>query len=444
MVRIRSLQTKPLAVREATREKPNTTAPTRPPALFSFAPNQLAANAWYRPGSPATVINGHLDESFGIRERWPILLRNLQRHHGRFGMMAAEIGHLRESNGLLALLRAEGIPVAVEMPAFTQHFDGEQLAKAEIQGRAIDGNDIFSSIFRLENPKDRFTPSGAGWFVTRNATPFIPDEIVFDERIPNLLPEFDAKVLAGTSGSWQQRKSAARKPSPFAAARLPYERLLNALMQDYVRYLRVAKEHWGSRMPAVSLHWNVTPGWEWRDENGLDAIQAANPDWCRNAADFYRIVFTSPQYNSVRYLNQLIDILTAAGFKPRTVFMDVDWTYSIAYVTEVLARHKAALAARGVQMAINVVEASLGGQEELFNDGPTLRKRSHPTARPNTLYENTLVAIMHYLCISGIYEKGMQIRVGSWSRRPIETGKEVDESIPGSLAHAANRIAALL
>jgi hypothetical protein len=34
----------------------------------------------------------------------------------------------------------------------------------------------------------------------------------------------------------------------------------------------------------------------------------------------------------------------------------------------------------------------------------------------------------------------MQIRVGSWSRRPAETGSEVDETTPGSLAHAANRI----
>ena len=28
---------------------------------FSFMPNQLAANAWYRPGTPPSLINGHLD-----------------------------------------------------------------------------------------------------------------------------------------------------------------------------------------------------------------------------------------------------------------------------------------------------------------------------------------------------------------------------------------------
>ena len=193
-------------------------------------------------------------------------------------------------------------------------------------------------------------------------------------------------------------------------------------------------------MPAVSLHWNVNPGWEWRDEKGLDAIHAANPAWCKTPEEFYRIVFTSPQYNSVQYLNQLLDVLTAAGFKPRTVFMDVDWTYSIPYVTEVLRRHKSALAARGVQMGINVVEASLGGREELFYDGQTLRKRADPRAAPNALYENTLIAIMEYLRGSGVYDKRMQIRVGSWSHRPSETGAEVDEATMGSLAHTANQI----
>jgi len=63
---------------------------------------------------------------------------------------------------------------------------------------------------------------------------------------------------------------------------------------------------------------------------------------------------------------------------------------------------------------------------------------------PNVLYENTLIAIMAYLRGSGIYEPGMQVRVGSWSRRPAETGGKVDEASEGSLAHTANRIVVLL
>lgn len=409
-------------------------------ATFSFVPNQLAGSLWYQPGHRKQVINGHLDESFGRKELWPVLMRNLREHRGSFGITAAEIGYLKDSGGLLTLLRSAGIPVSVEVPAFTQPLDGTQLARAEIHGEAVNGANTFSSIFRINDPTDRPNPFGAGWFVTYDGTPFIPEELVFDERIPNLLPEFDAAVLARTPGDWEQRKQAARKLSPFTAARQPYDRLLNSLMQDYVNYLQVAKARWGDHMPAISLHWNVNPGWEWRDEKGLDAIHAANPAWCQTPEEFYGIVFTAPQYNSVQYLNQLLDLLIAAGFKPRTVFMDVDWTYSVPYITEVLRRHKSALAARGVQMGINVVEASLGEQEELFYDGQTLQKRADHGAAPNVLYENTLVAIVAYLRGSGVYDRGMQIRVGSWSHRPAETGTEVNEATVGSLAHAANQI----
>jgi hypothetical protein len=419
---------------------PWTSEPSPPPATFSFVPNQLAGSLWYRPGNRKQVINGHLDESFGRKELWPVLMRNLKNHCGSFGISAAEIGHLKDSGGLLMLLRSEGIPVSVEVPAFTQPFDGGQLARAEIHGEAVNGANLFSSIFCLCDPKDRPNPFGAGWFVTCDGTPFIPDELVFDERIPNLLPEFDAAVLARTPGSWEQRKQAARKLSPFTSARQPFDRLLASLMQDYVSYLQVAQSRWGGQMPAISLHWNANPGWEWRDEKGLDAIHAANPAWCQTPEEFYAIVFTSPQYNSVLYLNQLLDLLIAAGFTPRTVFMDVDWTYSIPYITEVLRRHKTALAARGVQMGINVVEASLGEQEELFYDGQTLQIRADHGATPNSLYENTLVAITAYLRGSGVYDRGMQIRVGSWSHRPSETGTEVNEATVGSLAHAANQI----
>ena len=414
--------------------------PSRPPATFSFVPNQLAACSWYRPGPRQRVINGHLDESFGSRERWPLLLANLERSHGSFGIHAAEIGHLKDSAGLLALLRSAGIPVCVEVPAFTQPIDGAQLARAEIHGAAVGGANIFADIFRIEDPQDRPDPSGAGWFVTRDGTPFVPAELVFDERVPNLLPEFDAALLARTPGSWEERKQAARIVSPFTASRQPYDRLLGSLMQDYINYLEVARAHWGEQMPAFSLHWNVNPGWEWRDEKGLDAIHAANPAWCATPEEFQRIVFTSPQYNSVVYLDRLLDLLGAAGFTPRTVFMDVDWTYSVPYVTETLRRHKSSLAARGVQMGINVVEASLGEDEELVYDGHTLQRRVDPHTAPKVLYANTLVAIMDYLRGSGLYTPDMQIRVGSWSHRPAEKGAEVDEAASGSLAHTANRI----
>jgi hypothetical protein len=415
------------------------------PCLFSFVPNQLAGNAWYKPGTPPQVINGHLDDSFGRKELWPQLRANLRRTHGSFSLFAAEIGHLSSTKGLLPLLKAEHIPVSVEMPGFTQCLDGTLIGKAEIEGEAVNGtNNLFATVFGIMKPVDRTDPNGKGWFVTRDNKAFVPDEILFDERIPNLLPEFDPEVLARTQGTWEQRKQAARKENGCAVSRQPYRQLLGALMQDYVKFLRVAKAHWGDRMPAISLHWNVNPGWEWRDEAGLDAIYTNDPHYFDVPANFWSIVAKHPQYNSVPALNDLIDLLTAAGFKPKTVYMDVDWTYDIPYVTEVLRLHKAALHARRVQLGINVVEASLGDQDELTFDGTTLKRRTVPIVSPNVLYENTLIAILQYLKSSGIYAADMQIRVGSWSHRPYEIGAQIEENMPGSLAHTANAIATLL
>lgn len=413
-------------------------------ALFSFVPNQLASNLWYRPGHPPQLINGHLDSSFGRKKLWPNLLRNLKRTHGFFSIFAAEIGYLTTNRGLLPLLKSEGIPISVEMPGFTQCMDGTQVGNAEIKGDLVNGMSPFSRIFGITNPKDRTDPAGAGWFVTRDGKPFIPDELLFDERMPNLLPQFDPDLLARTPGSWEQRKLAARKDNGCPVSRQPYRQLLSTLMQDYVKYLDVAKSHWGDKMPAITLHWNVNPGWEWRDEAGMDAIEARDPATFDKPENFARIVFNSPQYNSVQYLDELIDVLTLAGFKPKTVFMDIDWTYDIPYITEVLKRHKAELAARGVQMGINVVEASISDQEELVHEGDTLRRRSDPHAAPNVLYENTLISIMKFLKDSGIYERGMQMRVGSWSHRPYEIGTKVNENTPGSLAHTANEIVKLM
>jgi hypothetical protein len=412
-------------------------------ATFSFMPNQLSGNLWYRPGNPPELINGHADNSFGHKELWPTLLENLKQAHGSYSISAAEIGYMSTTAGLLQLLKSEGIPISVELPGFTQCIEGTLLGNAEIKGEAVNGVNIFSKIFGIDNEPDRTNPAGAGWFVTRDGQAFIPDELIFDERIPNLLPDFDPALLAHTAGTWEQRKQAARIVR-CAIARQPYQPLLSSLMQDYVDYLNVAKAHWGDAMPAVSLHWNVNPGWEWRDEKGLDDIFARNPAWFDEPDNFWQIVANSPQYNSVQYLEQLVDVLTMAGFNLKTVYMDVDWTYDIPYITEILKRHKTALSTKGVQMGINVVEASIGDQEELYYEANTLKRRSDPLAARNVLYENTLISIMQFLKGSGIYEKGMQIRVGSWSHRPYEIGEQVNENTPGSLAHTANEIFNLL
>jgi hypothetical protein len=215
-------------------------------------------------------------------------------------------------------------------------------------------------------------------------------------------------------------------------------------MQDYVDFLNVAKEKWDNKMPAVGIHWNVIAGWDWRDQKGMDAVHTQYPDYFNTADSFGMVWQTHPQYCYVQYLNDLIDVLDKAGFKPRTVYMDVDWRYSIPYITEVLKRHKTALKTKGVQLGINIVEATLQDNEELYYNGSTLLKRTGQSNNPNELYENTLIAITQFLKGSGIYEENMQMRVGSWSHRPYETGILVNEKIPGSMAHTANEIVKLL
>ena len=404
---------------------------------FSFVPNQLLANSWYKPGG--THINGHLDESFGNSELWPELMANLKESGGSFSIFASEIGHLSTKTGILPLLREEGIPISVEMPGFTQCIDGPDLGNAELNGKAVNGRNIFSTVFGITNPQDRVDPDGKGWFVTKDRQDFIPDEILFDERQPNLCPEFDDNTLINTEGTWEVRKKAARRTSCNLVASLEFDDLLASLRQDYIDFLKIAKQKWGDRMPDITIHWNVNPGWEWRDENAMDAIYEADPTFFSDNNYRYRMVFEKPQYNSVEYCNMLVDALTEAGFKPARILMDVDWTYCIPYIKEVLIRHKQALKERGVQMGINIVEASIADSEALdYQNGTLVRTSSGGSV--NQLYENTLVSITEFLIGSGIYEEGMQMRVGSWSHRPYEQGTEVDENTSGSMAHTANLI----
>lgn len=409
-------------------------------ASFSFVPNQCAGNSWYRPGNPPSLINGHLDESFGDKSRWANLMESMKKDGGAFSIFAAEIGHMSNNSGLIPTLREAGIPISVEMPGFTQAIPGTALGEAELNGRAYNGNNIFASIFQIRNPTDRPDPDGKGWFVTKDREPFIPDEILFDERQPNLCPQFDANKLASTQGTWEERMRAALIPSPHPQSTGDFATLLSIFRRDYVDFLNVAKDKWGDKMPAVSIHWNVVAGWEWRDQKGINDIHAKDPNYFNIADNFYAIVRNCPQYNSVIYLEELIDVLTAAGFKPKTVLMDVDWTYDIPYITETLNKHKKSLKAKGVQMGINIVEASINDNEELYYDGTTLRRRARIGANPNELYENTLIGICQFLKGSGIYEKGMQMRVGSWSHRPYETKAQIDENTTGSIAHTANEI----
>lgn len=417
-------------------------------ASFSFTPNQLAANEWYKLTAPAsavvTVVNGHLDESFGNGALWPNLLANLKAANGTVTVFAAEIGYLSTRSGFLSFATQKQIPLSVELPGFTQCKDGYELARAELLGERLSSGNLFCNTFGICSGALRKNPDGVGWFVTKDDVAFVPREIVLDERIPNLLPHFNPITLAQTSGSWSERKAAAKVDLPCAQAFNPGVPLLQGLQGDYLEYLRIARQKWATRMPVISLHWNVTPGWEWRDEACLDGIQLRNPGFFQDPANLLQI--RAPCYNSVEYLKQTVQMIQGDGFTLNTVFMDVDWTYDTPYVIETLKRQKTMLAGLGVQMGINLVIdfASVGpcpdSNCEVVLIGNRLVPRRNTTRSTNVLYEDSIIQISELLKREGIIDTQVNLRVGSWSARPQEIGSQVSETIGGSLAHAANRV----
>ncbi|MEY4066624.1 MAG: hypothetical protein RIR26_2832 [Pseudomonadota bacterium] len=426
----------------------STNAPVMGRSLFSITPNQGAANSWYKLPEPNTgevkVVNGHLDESFGDPTRWPLLLKNLKAANGTFNLFASEIGHLSAGSGFLKVAAENQLPLSVEVPGFTQCADGAALAEAELYGRPIPSGNFFCTHLGLCSPTDRKDPSGAGWFVTRDNIPIVPNEIIFDERMPNLLPSFDAGILAQTTGSWSDRKSQAKTDRTCAQTLNPTQPRLEGLQDDYIEYLSAARQKWSDRMPRVSLHWNVNPGWEWHDEMCLDKIYQQNPSFFLDKNNLW--LLKSPCHNSVEYLKQLILRVRNAGFNVHSVMMDVDWTYDTAYVVENLKRLKAMLSGLGVQLGINVVIAFDKNGPcptpdcEVFLNGKTLSTRKTAGISTNELYERSLLQITKLLQQEGILDGSVQLRVGSWSERPSETGARVSESIPGSMAHTANKI----
>lgn len=191
------------------------------PGAFSFVPNQIASAQWYRPGG--SLVNGHIDESFGAHpEKWETLRESLKKCGGSFSIFASELGHMSQESGLIPLLKKDGVgvPISVEISGFAQEIDGKSLAEAELNGLRAGGTDnIFARIFRLEKTSGRPDPDGLGWFVAKEGKDFIPDEIIFDERVPNLCPEMGPAVLASAKGPWEERKRLAKKSGAYAARR---------------------------------------------------------------------------------------------------------------------------------------------------------------------------------------------------------------------------------
>jgi len=423
------------------------TAPLAAPASARrwFTPNQLAANAWYRP--EGAVINGHVNGSFTNFSLWPALRARLAASGGGFGVYAAELAFL--SAAQLGALRAAGLPVQAEDPTFTQCLSAQTISNLALFGESPTGENLFCSIFQLCAPDSRPNATGTGWYASSEGASFAPDALVLDERMPNLLPKPSSNAaqmaqLWNASLSWAERKGAAFEDlCPAMSGFRPGVGRVEGVIADYVDFARASAQRFGAAAPpAIGVHWNVIAWWEWLDVPCLDALDAAYPD----AADFKAALLglTAPCHRDTDHLVALAAAMCGNGTCPEAVYMDVDYLYNTQYALDVLARHKAALKALSppVPFGLNIVdECGVAEACVVVDTGDTLEAQTVPgPSDPNALHEQSLLAVFGFLTRKGVVDADTRLRVASWSVRPHEAGARVDERLPGSMAHAASRI----
>lgn len=407
-------------------------------------PNQIAANLWYRPGGQ--LINGHIEDSYADSSLWPNLRTRLNANDGGLGLYAAEIGYL--SSGTLMNFRKAGIPVSVEVPGMTQCLSGTTLGNLELFGPSPTGLNYFASIFHIDGSQsDRLDPRGHGWFANRDGNLYAPDEIIFDERMPNLVRRFWGPDIANGDLSWNERKARSLIDAcPSATSFHPWLDRISGLIADYVDYIQVARSRYG-RLPKFAIHWNVNPGWEWADEACLDSLNQAFP----KASDFANAYngLWRPCHRDTQYLIQLVTTLCNAGTCPSAVYMDIDYLYNTGYAIDVLQRNKAALASLGVPFGLNIVDQStaihpVGWTVIPSPDGSALmlldRHGDGSPASENALHQETLLNVVNFFLGKGIIDGNTRLRIGAWDHRPFEQGRSVSEAIPGSLANTVLRI----
>lgn len=461
---------------------------TAEPSISLF-PNQLMGNRWYKPKPEGSWVNGHFEQSFGDFNRWIGALNKLSTYGGMIATSAAEVGYL--SNSTINALRMQNIGYSIETPSFTQCLDGKVLGELDFLGKTpqcvknqeVDGcrvNDLFCSIFTLPAYlPDRRNPLKAGWFVTHDGTSFVPEQIIMDERLPNLLPSFQIKlqdpnypndttkkfdVLAESSGTWGERKKKAReaalqfeqKGGCVAAAKEfnAGDLLVNGFIKDYVEYVQVMQRKWPKggaiKTPALAIHWNVNSWWEWQDEACLDQRHAEDPLFYSGVDDLYRL--KRPCHNNVRYLRELLTLLCEQESCPSAVYMDVDWNFNTHYNTENLKKLKNMIRdfefpekKYPVKFGVNLVAKECPKEEPhcvYVYDAPskTVERVECGNSNDNVCAEQTLLQLATYLNHQGIYDPDVVIRVGSWTSLPKEVGPQVSQTQSGSLPHVFQRL----
>ena len=249
-------------------------------------------------------------------------------------------------------------------------------------------------------------------------------------------------LLAAKPGlSWQARKNAARRdPCPVADGfhHPPVDRLTGALL-DYVDYADVVAQKFPTK-PAFSFHWNVNPGWEWSDEQCLDALHELHPD----AASFekaFRYV-EKPCHRDTAILDRLVEMLCSAGTCPATVFMDMELTYETAYSLDVLRRDREVLRKHGVAFGVDLTdecnEQLACVQAVSAKGGMRLKQENMNDAKlENVRDQELLVNKFAFLVANGIVDRDTHVRFKFWSVRPVETEDETGENRTASFANTA-------
>jgi hypothetical protein len=423
-------------------EQPDTMRPLGAPGRYTFFPNQLAANEWYKPAG--RLVNGHIAESFGSERNWPELRRFLHETKGAFGVNAAEVGYLN-SEWLLGLRRG-GIRVSAEASAWTQCVEGKNLARTELFGRTEGERNAFESVFHIHTTNGRSDPLGHGWFFTKDERDYAPDEIVLDHRIDFLIPhfDFDALLAAHAGQSWQSIKDAARRDPCPAADKFhnpPVDRLTGAVL-DYIDYANLIAQKFPDK-PAFSFHWGVDPHWEWADERCLDALHDGHPDPASFVNALRRL--ERPCHRDTEILDRLVRSLCQAGVCPSTVFMDIDLHYNTAYALDVLRRNRDVLNKHGIAFGVDLVdecnEQTSCIQAEVAPGEMRLSHRAASDAQSeNMLDQESLINKFKFLVANDIIDDKTHVNFESWNVRPAEMGDETAESKKGSFANTVLKL----
>jgi hypothetical protein len=406
---------------------------------YSFQPNQLGAAEWYRLHDVS--VNGHIDDSFASPSLWPKLRRLLQVNHGAFGLNASAIGHMRSAT--LRAFRDDHIGISPEMPAATQCWSGRDIADVELFGALLHGVDQFQKTFHITGKDGRAMPENRGWFVTKDGDDYEPDEVMLDHRIDVLLPYLDVGALlkSDPKAGWAAWKAKTwRDPCPPAKGFAPGDNQTETLINDFVAYPQELHRRYPKTAPAFSFGWAVGAGWEWRDEQCLDALATRYPDFDRFTKAVRELTFAC--HHDTQILATLIDRLCAAGYCPKTVYMDIDLYYNTAYALDVLHKNKAVLEKRGVGFGILMADECNEKPycvEKETSPGRLTLETANASTPENILDQQSILNKMHFLIANGIIDSHTRIRFESWSSRPVETGQQINEKTPGSFANTALR-----